>query len=218
MAVRNRNYTLAFISLYRRQEHLVYLVHGFIGKLLPVSNSATVGPAGQDARFNEFVVPELDVLYRVAYSITRNKVDAEDLVQDTLLRAYRAIERFDGRYPRAWLLTIMRNAQVNRVRRKRPELMHDPDETMGRMADESAEAADAESQLMDKEFEAPVEAALAALPLKFSGVIELVDLNELSYQEAADVLGIPVGTVMSRLHRARRNIRLHLETSLSQET
>lgn len=163
-------------------------------------------------------MPELDVLYRVAYSITRNKADAEDLVQDTLLRSYRAIDRFDGRYPRAWLLTIMRNAQVNRVRRKRPDLMHDPDETMARMADESAEAADAETQLMDKEFEAPIEAAMAALPEKFRSVVDLVDLNELSYQEAADALGIPVGTVMSRLHRARRNIRQHLEASQLQET
>lgn len=183
-----------------------------------MSNAPSTGPVGQDARFNEYVVPELDVLYRVAYSITRNKSDAEDLVQDTLLRAYRAIERFDGRYPRAWLLTIMRNAQVNRVRRKRPELMHDPDETMARMADESAEAADAETQLLDKEFEAPIEAALAALPEKFRRVVELVDLNELSYQEAADALGIPVGTVMSRLHRARRNIRQHLEASPLEET
>ena len=183
-----------------------------------MSNAPSAGPVTQDARFNEYVVPELDVLYRVAYSITRNKSDAEDLVQDTLLRAYRAIERFDGRYPRAWLLTIMRNAQVNRVRRKRPELMHDPDETMARMADESAEAADAETQLMDKEFEAPIEAALAALPEKFRKVVELVDLNELSYQEAADALGIPVGTVMSRLHRARRNIRQHLEASPREET
>lgn len=173
--------------------------------------------ATQDARFNEFVVPELEVLYRVAYSITRNKADSEDLVQDTLMRAYRAIDRFDGRYPRAWLLTIMRNAQVNRVRRKRPELMRDPDETMARVADESAEAADAESQLIDKEFEAPVEAALNALPEKFRSVVELVDLNQLSYQEAADALGIPVGTVMSRLHRARRNIRQHLEASSVEE-
>ena len=173
--------------------------------------------ASQDSRFNEFVVPELEVLYRVAYSITRNKADSEDLVQDTLMRAYRAIDRFDGRYPRAWLLTIMRNAQVNRVRRKRPELMRDPDETMARVADESAEAADAESQLIDKEFEAPVEAALNALPEKFRSVVELVDLNQLSYQEAADALGIPVGTVMSRLHRARRNIRQHLEASSVEE-
>jgi len=176
-----------------------------------MSDSTATQPVGQDARFQAYVVPEIDVMYRVAYSITRNKTDAEDLVQDTMMRAYRAIERFDGKYPRAWLLTIMRNAQVNRVRRKRPELMHDPDETMGRVADESAEGADAESQLMDKEFSAPIESALAALPEKFRGVVELVDLNELSYQEAADALGIPVGTVMSRLHRARRNIRAHLE-------
>ena len=89
---------------------------------------------------------------------------------------------------------------------------------MARMADESAEAADAETQLMDKEFEAPIEAAMAALPEKFRSVVDLVDLNELSYQEAADALGIPVGTVMSRLHRARRNIRQHLEASQLQET
>lgn len=182
-----------------------------------MSPDAVAGPVGQDARFAEYVVPELEVLYRVAQSITRNPTDAEDLVQDTLLRAYRAIERFDGRYPRAWLLTIMRNAQINRVRRKRPELMHDPDETMSRVADESPDGADAESQLMDKEFEAPIEAALAALPEKFRRVVELVDLNQLSYQEAADALGIPVGTVMSRLHRARRNIRQSLEASDTEE-
>ena len=176
-----------------------------------MSTNTETQPVGQDARFQAYVVPEIEVLYRVAYSITRNKADAEDLVQDTMMRAYRAIERFDGKYPRAWLLTIMRNAQVNRVRRKRPELMHDPDETMSRVADESAEGADAESVLMDQEFEAPIEEALAALPEKFLRVVELVDLNELSYQEAADALGIPVGTVMSRLHRARRNIRTHLE-------
>lgn len=180
-------------------------------------SNETAQPVGQDARFQEYVTPELDVLYRVAFSITRNNADAEDLVQDTLLRAYRAIERFDGRYPRAWLLTIMRNAQVNRVRRKRPELMHDPDETMARVADGSRDGADAESQLMEEEFEAPVATALANLPEKFRRVVELVDLNELTYQEAADVLGIPVGTVMSRLHRARRNIRAHLEASVPED-
>ncbi len=166
-----------------------------------------------DERFAEYVVPELDVMYRVAQSITRNPTDAEDLVQDTLIRAYRAVDRFDGRYPRAWLLTIMRNAQINRVRRKRPELMHDPDEQMARMADDSPDAADAETLVLDQEFSAPIENALAALPEKFRLVVELVDLNQLSYQEAADALGIPVGTVMSRLHRARRNIRQHLEAS-----
>ena len=182
-----------------------------------MSTDNVAGPVGQDARFNEYVVPELEVMYRVAYSITRNSADAEDLVQDTLLRAYRVIERFDGRYPRAWLLTIMRNAQLNRVRRKRPELMRDPDEQMARMADESADAADAETQVIDQTLAAPIELALNSLSEKFRTVVELVDINELSYKEAAEVLDIPVGTVMSRLHRARRNIRQHLETSSTEE-
>jgi len=170
-----------------------------------------------DARFNEYVTPELDVLYRVALSITRKPADAEDLVQDTLLRAYRAIDRFDGRYPRAWLLTIMRNAQINRVRRKRPELLNDPDETMSRVADESPDGGSAEDHALHDEFAAPIQIAMAALPEKFRRVVELVDIHQLSYAEAAEALGIPVGTVMSRLHRGRRNIRQALEASMPEE-
>jgi len=177
-----------------------------------------MGSVETDARFNEYVMPELDVMYRVANSITRNPIDAEDLVQDTLIRAYKAIDRFDGRYPRAWLLTIMRNAQINRVRRKRPELMRDPDVTMAVVADESPEGSSADTNIINETFSAPIEDALAALPEKFRTVVELVDLHELSYQEAADSLGIPVGTIMSRLHRARRNIRQHLEHYPSQES
>lgn len=173
--------------------------------------------AAADDRFETYVIPELDVLYRVALSITRKPADAEDLVQDTLLRAYRAIDRFDGRYPRAWLLTILRNAQINRVRRKRPELLHDPDETMARLADEGSEGGSAEDHVIDAEFSAPIESAMARLPDRFRMVVELVDLNQLSYQEAADALGIPVGTVMSRLHRARRNIRAYLEAFSPEE-
>ena len=93
-----------------------------------------VASGDAEAAFARYVLPEVDVLYRVALSITRNKADAEDLVQDTMLRAFRAIERFDGRHPRAWLLTIMRNAQINRVRRRRPGLLNDPDEFADRDA------------------------------------------------------------------------------------
>ena len=156
------------------------------------------------------MLPEIDVLYRVALSITRNPTDAEDLVQDTLLRAYRAIERFDGRHPRAWLLTIMRNAQLNRVRRRRPELLRDPDEAMRTLADESAEGDTAESIVVGGMFDAVVEEAFGDLPDKFRRVVELVDLDGLSYQETADKLDIPIGTVMSRLHRARGRIRVRL--------
>ncbi|MEM7340018.1 MAG: sigma-70 family RNA polymerase sigma factor [Actinomycetota bacterium] len=162
------------------------------------------------ASFEEFVVPELDVLYRTAWSLTRSDAEAQDLVQETLLRAYRAIERFDGRYPRAWLLTIMRNANINRARKKRPDLLDDPDATFERSID-FAETEGPETVLLDGEFDATVETGFNNLPDKFREVVELVDLNGLSYAETADLLDVPVGTVMSRLHRARKRIRDHIE-------
>jgi RNA polymerase sigma-70 factor (ECF subfamily) len=156
------------------------------------------------------VVPEVDVLYRVALSVTRNAADAEDLVQDTLLRAYRAIGSFDGRHPRAWLLTILRNTEINRHRRQRPDLMRDPDAAMARQASTASIDRDPEDLVIGETFDAIVEAAFMSLPDKFREVIELVDLDGLSYREAAEVLGIPEGTVMSRLHRARSRIRRRL--------
>ncbi len=169
--------------------------------------------AAAKARFDEYVLPEVDVMYRVAMSLTRNSADAEDLVQDALLRAYRAIHRFDGRYPRAWLLTILRNAQVNRVRRKRPELLRDPDTTMERVADTSDGGRTAEELVVDMGFDAEVEKAFEGLSDKFREVVVLVDIDGLSYQEAADRIGVPVGTIMSRLHRARKRIKKQLEAA-----
>lgn len=174
--------------------------------------STTSDSTAEDA-FSRYVTPELDVLYRVARSITRNPTDAEDLVQDTLIRAYKAIDRFDGRYPRAWLLTIMRNAQINRVRRKRPELLRDPDLTMQRMADTSEDGQGVENIVMHDEFDAAIETSLDNLSERFRTVIDLVDISGLSYQEAADILDVPVGTVMSRLHRARKRIRTDLKAA-----
>lgn len=173
------------------------------------SNAAPVNDSAA-AAFEKYVLPEVDVMYRVAYSLTRNAADAEDLVQDALLRAYRGIERFDGRHPRAWLLTILRNAQINRVRRKRPELLRDPDAALERLADTETVGSAPESVVVDSTFDATVHAAFESLPDKFAAVIEMVDLNGLSYQEAADALGVPLGTIMSRLHRARARIRKHL--------
>jgi RNA polymerase sigma-70 factor (ECF subfamily) len=162
-----------------------------------------------DEAFERYVLPELEVMLRVALSITRNPADAEDLAQDALLRAYRGIGRFDGRHPRAWLLTILRNAQVNRMRRRRPSLLRDPESSTQLL--ESRESHDsAEAIVVGQEFDATVEDAFAHLPSKFRDVVELVDIDGLAYQEAAQVLGIPVGTVMSRLHRARHRIRVRL--------
>jgi len=168
--------------------------------------------AEREAAFAKHVIPEVDVMFRVAMSLTRNRAEAEDLVQDSLIRAYRAIDRFDGRHPRAWLLTILRNTHINRNRRRRPELLRDPDVEMERLATTSAgDDYDPESVVVEPIFDATVIAALEALPDRFRTAVELVDLAGLSYQEAADQLNVPVGTVMSRLHRARRRMRADLE-------
>ena len=167
---------------------------------MPATNDAT-------AAFSRYVLPEIDVLYRVALSITRSQPDGEDLVQDTMLRALRSIGSFDGRHPRAWLLTIMRNAQINRVRRRRPGLLADPDEFADRASSAADAAAGPEQVVMDRQFDSLVEGAYLALPANFREVIDLVDLAGLSYEEAAAVLEVPQGTVMSRLHRGRKRIR-----------
>jgi len=159
-------------------------------------------------RFEAIVVPEIDVLLRVATSMTRDRRDAEDLVQETLLRAYRSISRFDGRHPRAWLLTILRNAEVNRHRRRRPSLLgadhHDrpePSADDGRSAEDVVIAASPDHDVL---------AALASLPGPFREAVELIDLAGLSYAEAATIAGVPEGTLMSRAHRARRKLRSRL--------
>jgi RNA polymerase sigma-70 factor (ECF subfamily) len=170
-----------------------------------------------DVAFETYVLPELEVLYRFARSRTYSAADAEDLVQDTLLRAYRAIERFDGRHPRAWLLTIMRNANISEARRKRPTLLRDGD-AIGAIADRTGRAAaSAEQTVMDGQFDHEVETAYLALSEPFREAIDLVDLGGLTYDAAASILGIPVGTVMSRLHRGRKRIRNALQSPVPTE-
>ena len=160
------------------------------------------------AAFEQFVVPELPVLLRVARSLTRHEAEAEDLVQDTVLRAFRSMESFDGRYPRSWLLTILRNTHINRHRRRRPELLRDADASIERA---SLEGYEDDICFFDGTFDAAVEAALGSLGDPFRTVVELVDIGGLSYAQAAEELRVPVGTVMSRLHRGRRRMRDHLE-------
>lgn len=159
--------------------------------------------------FEQHVLPEIELLLRVARSLTHHDADAEDLVQDTLVRAYGAIDRFDGAYPRAWLLTILRNTHINRNRRQRPQLLADPDGSSHQLNQMiSPDRADAS---IDAGFDAEVERAVAELDEPFRRVLELVDVAGLTYAEAAKALDIPTGTVMSRLHRARGRIRDRLD-------
>ncbi len=151
------------------------------------------------------MLPELETMFRVALAMTRNRAEAEDLVQDTLLRAFQAIERFDGRHPRAWLLTILRNTQINRHRRRRPGLLRDWDGDQ-RAREPASTDSGPEETVMATMLDFVVEAAFSALPDHQQIVIWLVDVDGLSYREAAEVLAVPIGTVMSRLHRGRKRI------------
>jgi RNA polymerase sigma-70 factor (ECF subfamily) len=157
--------------------------------------------------FERHVIPEIDLLLRVALAISANHADAEDLVQETLLRAFRGIDRFDGRHPRAWLLTILRNAHVNRHRRPQPELVPDPEAAVGRLASVPTGPGQPERTVVDEAFDGAVADALAELPPRFRELIRLVDIEGLSYREAAEVLALPIGSVMSRLHRGRRRMK-----------
>lgn len=166
---------------------------------------------GHDQRFREQVLVELPVLLRVARRLTRDAVDAEDLVQDTVIRAYRAFDRFDGRHPRAWLLTILRNTHRNQLRKRRPDLMDD--EVAGRLpahGDGGRIDGVVDAALHD-DLDPLVRTALAGLSAKHRAVIALVDIDGLTYKETAEMLDVPAGTVMSRLHRARAKVRAHLE-------
>ena len=158
--------------------------------------------------------PEIEVLLRVALTITSHQADAEDLVQESLLRAYRAIDRFDGRHPRAWLLTILRNTNASMHRRQRPgtigdwELIRTARPAFGR-----GELPSAEDSFVDHQLHADLDTAVRALDPRFRATLILVDVHDLSYAEAAAVLGVPVGTVMSRLSRARDRVRKALRYS-----
>lgn len=179
------------------------------GSVIPgVNDVATAARAARGSAFAEHVEPEIDVLLRVARTLTGSWSDAEDLVQDTLIRAYRGLDSFDGAHPRAWLLTILRNTNINSHRRQRPGLLDgDDDLERHRPAFGAGESSSPEQLITDRELSADLHRAVAALDPKFSTVLLLVDVDDLTYSEVADVLGIAVGTVTSRLSRARKRLR-----------
>lgn len=142
-------------------------------------------------------------VYRAAYAVIRNHSDAEDIAQETFVRAYQSIARFDEERPLfPWLYRIARNLCLNRIQRvsKREVDMPDDDYFPDR-------AAGPEAELIAASQREQVRAAVAALPEQHSTIIELCHFQECSYREIADILDIPMGTVMSRLYHARRKLR-----------
>lgn len=155
-------------------------------------------------------------LYSAALRMTRNQADAEDLVQDTYLRAYRSFHTFsEGTNLRAWLFRIMTNAYINayRAKQRRPtetDLAEVEDLYLYRRLpalERAAASQSAEAQFLDLFTDDEVKGALEALPENFRLPVLLADVEGFSYREIADMLEIPVGTVMSRLHRGRKSMQ-----------
>jgi RNA polymerase sigma-70 factor (ECF subfamily) len=153
----------------------------------------------------------LDALYHVALRLTRNRAEAEDVVQEAFLRAFRSFHRFNpGTNCRAWLFTILRNAFLNRVRREGREVLEGEATFLtGRVDSATAlgPGGNPEEEFFQTVVHGDVDRALKALPVVFREAVVLADLEGLSYKEVADVLGCPVGTVMSRLSRGRHLLR-----------
>src|SRR3984893_64379 len=155
--------------------------------------------------FERTVLPHLDAAYNLARWLIRSPADAEDVVQEACLRALRFFDGFRGGDRRAWLLKIVRNTCYSWVRKNRPtELSDEFDETV-----HSTEVLgeDAEAKLVSRANSEQVRKALEALPAGFREVLVLREIEELSYREISDVTGVPLGTVMSSLSRARQRLR-----------
>ena len=165
-------------------------------------------PNAWDLRSGE--LPYADALFGTALRLTRNRQDAEDLLQETYLRAFAHYDGFrEGTNLKAWLFRILKNGFINRYRQQKAGPREVDLERGGATFESALEeavppAATPEDELLGRSLDGDVARALASLPEDFRLVIELVDLQDFSYREVADILEIPLGTVMSRLYRGRR--------------
>jgi RNA polymerase sigma-70 factor (ECF subfamily) len=162
-------------------------------------------------RFERLAMPHLDAAYNLARWLTRNDHDAQDVVQDALLRAMRYIDGLRGDGARAWLLQIVRNTCYSWLRANRPAeqvVLDDADDTRHDIAGPSGD--EPPSIAMRRADRAQINAAIAALPIPYREVLVLRELEDLSYSDIARIAEIPVGTVMSRLARARGLMRAAL--------
>jgi RNA polymerase sigma-70 factor, ECF subfamily len=164
--------------------------------------------ADRVARFEELIVPEMPFLARIARTMSRSQAEADDLAQETLVKAFRAIDSFDGAYPRAWLARIARNTAINRDQRNREFLL--AEEGTVEPEPDPADITDPEDIVLSQVVDEDLKRALDELPPAFRVLVQMVDVEDMTYQEAADALEIPIGTVMSRLHRARNRLRKSL--------
>lgn len=175
--------------------------------------------ARERARFEEEVLQLGDQVYRVARRLVSSREEAEDLVQETYARAFRSWRSYTpGTNLRAWLFRILTNLNIDRGRREQrapaTEPLEEGDYFLYNRLEEDGGTAD-EERVVERLSQDGIVRALSAVPHDFRDVIVLVDIGDFTYQEAAQILDIPVGTVMSRLHRGRRVLKQELaETAM----
>ena len=179
--------------------------------------SAAVNEHEQGWDFEKAAMPYVDSLYNTAYRMTRSAEDAEDLVQETFFKAYKYYDKFEeGTNLKAWLFKILKNTFINNYRKKKLEPrsvdfaeIEDSFERIVRR-DTSESAGDPETEFFNGVLDDDVRKALESLPYDYRMVVILADLEDFSYKEIADILDVPVGTVMSRLFRGRRILQKQL--------
>jgi RNA polymerase sigma-70 factor (ECF subfamily) len=177
---------------------------------------AETSERGLQERFEADALPLLPGLYSAAFRLTRNPTDAEDLVQETYLRAFRGFHQFEeGTNLRAWLYRILTNTFINSYRKKQREPQTISDEEIedwylySRMTERVAEPS-AETAVIEALPDEDVQDALSSLPEQFRIAVLLADVEGFSYKEIAEITDVPIGTVMSRLHRGRKALEKRL--------
>jgi len=167
------------------------------------------------AEFERVALPHLSQLYTAAVYLTKDKTEAENLVQDSYLRAFRFFAKFQpGTNCRAWLLSIQRRLAINRYchKKREPEIVDWAEvELVYESMVEQGNRADPESLIFSKLMNGEIESTLKELPEEFRTAVVLVDIEELTYEEAAQVMGCPVGTIRSRVSRGRRLLQVRLK-------